>query len=182
MFRSCSSAARTVCATAVPLILAAFAAAAEAQSNNGNSRVRTREMNGFQEVPSIMTTGVGEFVAKIDDGVIEYTLTYAGLEGGATLFAHIHFGQAGVNGGVSAFLCGGGDKPPCTPVAGTITGIIDPTDVIGPAGQGIEPGSFDELVRALRTGMAYANIHTTRWPGGEIRGQIRDDRDIKDSP
>jgi hypothetical protein len=182
MFRSCSSAARTVCATAVPLILAAFAAAAEAQSSNGRSTVRTREMNGFQEVPSIMTAGVGEFVAKIDDAVIEYTLSYAGLEGGATLFAHIHFGQAGVNGGVSAFLCGGGDKPPCPAVAGTVSGVIDPTDVIGPTTQGIEPGSFAELVRALRTGMAYANVHTTRWPGGEIRGQIRDDRDIKDSP
>jgi hypothetical protein len=182
MFRSWSGAVRVACATAVPLILAAFAVAAATQSNNGDSRVRTREMNGFQEVPSIMTTGVGEFEAKIHDVFIEYTLTYAALEGTPTIQAHIHFGQAGVNGGISAFLCGGGDKPPCPPVAGTVTGIIDPTDVIGPTGQGIEPGSFPELVRALRTGMAYANVHTGRWPGGEIRGQIRDDRDIKDSP
>jgi hypothetical protein len=182
MFRSWSGAVRAACATSLPLVLAAFAAGAEAQSNNGNSTVRTREMNGFQETPAVMTAGVGEFVAKIHDAFIEYTLSYTGLEGGATIQAHIHFGQAGVAGGISVFLCGGGDKPPCTPVTGTITGIIDPTDVIGPAGQGIEPGNFEDLVRALRTGMAYANIHTTRWPGGEIRGQIRDDRDVKDSP
>jgi hypothetical protein len=182
MFRSRSSTARAASLTFLPLVLGAFAVGAATQGNNGDSRVRTREMNGFQEVPAIITTGVGEFEGKIDDAIIEYTLSYAALEGGATIQAHIHVGQAGVNGGVSAFLCGGGDKPPCPPVAGTVSGIIDPSDVVGPANQGVEPGNFADLVRALRTGAAYANVHTTRWPGGEIRGQIRDDRDIKDSP
>jgi hypothetical protein len=63
-----------------------------------------------------------------------------------------------------------------------VSGVIDAADVIGPAGQGIEAGSFEELVRAMRGGVTYANVHTTpRWPGGEIRGQIQpggdDDRD-----
>ena len=182
MFKSWSRSVRAACLASLPLVLATFAIGAAMQSTNGNSRVRTRVMNGFQEVPSIMTTGVGDFDAKIDDEVIEYTLSYADLEGGATLFAHIHFARDGVNGGISAFLCGGGDKPPCPPVGGTVTGTIDPADVVGPTGQGIEPGNFEDLVHALRTGTAYANIHTTRWPGGEIRGQIRDDRDIKDTP
>lgn len=39
--------------------------------------------------------------------------------------------------------------------------------------QGVEAGSFDVLVRAIRAGYTYANVHTTRWPGGEIRGQIQ---------
>ena len=47
-------------------------------------------------------------------------------------------------------------------------------NVIGPNGQGIEPGSFGEILRAMQAGHSYANIHTTRWPGGEIRGQIND--------
>jgi hypothetical protein len=47
--------------------------------------------------------------------------------------------------------------------------------VIGPNAQGIEPGSLAEIVRAMQAGVAYANIHTTRWPGGEIRGQINED-------
>jgi hypothetical protein len=47
--------------------------------------------------------------------------------------------------------------------------------VIGPNGQGIEPGSFAEILRAMRAGHAYANIHTTRWAGGEIRGQINNE-------
>ena len=36
---------------------------------------------------------------------------------------------------------------------------------------------FGELVRALRAGAAYANVHTTTFGGGEIRGQIGDDGD-----
>ena len=132
-------------------------------------------LNGFQEVPSVSSTGFGQFEAKlVSDELIEYTFTYAGLEGGNSLFAHIHFAQRNVNGGVSVFLCGGGSKPdPCPNVEGTVTGTLVPSDVVGPNGQGIEPGSWDELLRALRAGHTYANIHTTRWPGGEIRGQIR---------
>jgi hypothetical protein len=32
---------------------------------------------------------------------------------------------------------------------------------------------FDALVRALRSGLTYANVHTQQSPVGEIRGQIR---------
>jgi hypothetical protein len=52
--------------------------------------------------------------------------------------------------------------------------------VIGPAGQGIAAGEFSELVDALRAGRAYANVHSSKFPGGEIRGQINDD-DQRDS-
>lgn len=72
------------------------------------------------------------------------------------------------------YHCGGGDKPPCPPTAGMVTGVIDPADVIGPTAQGIAPGEFDELVRAIRAGTAYVNVHTNKHPGGEIRGQIAD--------
>jgi hypothetical protein len=46
-------------------------------------------------------------------------------------------------------------------------------DVIGPQDQGIGPGEFRELIRAMRAGATYANVHTVKYPGGEIRGQIR---------
>jgi hypothetical protein len=134
-------------------------------------------MIGYHETPALSSTGSGDFVAEIDDEkeVISFVFTYSGLEGGSSLFAHIHVGQRGVAGGVSAFLCGGNTKPlPCPNVEGTVTGTITPADVIGPNGQGVEPGSWAELVRAMRAGVTYANIHTTRWPGGEIRGQIAD--------
>ena len=43
---------------------------------------------------------------------------------------------------------------------------------MGPAGQGVSPGEFAELARAIQTGVAYANVHTAAFPAGEIRGQI----------
>lgn len=88
--------------------------------------------------------------------------------------AHIHSGQKGVGAAVVAFLCGGGGKPAC-PQAGTVTGTIVATDVIGPAAQGIKPGELDEFIRAIRRGVTYVNVHSTLFPTGEIRGQIDSD-------
>ena len=42
----------------------------------------------------------------------------------------------------------------------------------GAAGQGIAAGEFAKVLRAIRVGAAYANIHTQQRPGGEVRGQI----------
>ncbi len=145
---------------------------------------------GFQENPSISTTGRGRVDLRIDDDnqTIEYVLSYDELEGvgttpfvtdGTVLFSHIHVGARGVNGGVSVFFCGGGGKPTCPTPSGSVTGVITPGDIVGPAAQGINPGeptAFEELVRAIRAGFAYANVHTTRWGGGEIRGQIHERR------
>jgi hypothetical protein len=145
--------------------------------NVPNSTVFHASLNGFHETPSVSTAGFGDFEAKlVDPFTLHYVFTYSGLEGGNSLFAHVHFGQVGVAGGVMFFLCGGGTKPAACPnVEGTVEGDVNASDVIGPNGQGIEPGSFDEVLRAMRAGHAYANIHTTRWPSGEIRGQINNE-------
>lgn len=170
-------------ATAVALALGAFVSASGSQGTSNNAK---GTLDGFQENPSISTTGAGTIDLQIDDTTqtIAYELSYGDLEGvGTTPFvtdgvvtaAHIHVGATGVNGGVSAFLCGGGGKPAC-PRSGTVTGMITAGDVIGPAAQGInagEPTAFAEFVRAIRAGYTYANVHTTRWPGGEIRGQLK---------
>ena len=142
-------------------------------------------LSGYQEIiagppegGAVSTVGNGRFTAKVrkDPLRIEYRLRYEGLEGATTTQAHIHFGQRHTNGGVSAFLCGGGDKPPCTPDSGDISGpiaTIDAADVIGPAGQGIAAGEITELIRAMQNGVTYVNVHTDLYPGGEIRGQIK---------
>jgi hypothetical protein len=158
-------------------IVAAVAFADRGGGGGGNNF--SAKLTGFQETPSESTPGRGTFQARLVNGnTIHYTLHYEGFEAaeGSTLFAHIHFGQQGVAGGVSAFLCGGGDKPACTPTQGTFEGDIDAADVVGPAGQGIAAGEFAKLVRAMRAGVTYANIHSSTQPAGEIRGQI-DDRD-----
>jgi len=132
---------------------------------------------GFSEVPAVSTMATGTFKAKLnqDGTMLEYELSYSGLSTTA-LAAHIHLGASRTNGGVIAFLCGGGGKPAC-PASGTVTGTINATNVIGPTSQGIAAGEFNELVRAMQSGVAYANVHTTNHPGGEIRGQINENND-----
>ena len=155
------------------IILSLLVFVATSASPDGRKNVKA-SLSGFQEPPSVSSTGRGDFRARIDDEAqtITYTLSYSNLEGTTTLAAHIHLGQRSVNGGVAAFLCSGGDKPPCPTTGGTVTGVIDAADIIGPAGQGLAPGEFAEFVRAIRSGNTYANVHTNKHPGGEIRGQI----------
>ena len=93
--------------------------------------------------------------------------------------AHIHFGQRAVNGGISVFLCSNLGNGPlgtqaCPAAPATIEGTIGPENVIGPTGQGIAAGEFDELVRAIDAGAAYVNVHSTGFPGGEIRAQLEE--------
>jgi hypothetical protein len=131
-------------------------------------------MSGFQEVPVISTTGTGSFLGVIvtGDTAINYKLTYSGLTGTPTA-AHIHLGQPGVNGGVVAFLCGGGGKPACPP-SGTVTGTITDADIMAVASQGIAAMELAEVIAAIRAGVTYANVHTSpTFGGGEIRGRIR---------
>jgi CHRD domain-containing protein len=146
-------------------------------------KIRT-SLTGYEEVPAISTTGNGSFRASLNSAGTEllFVLRYADLESDATQ-AHIHFAQKAVNGGISAWLCGtpAAPGPAGTPTcpgarAGTISGTITAADVVGPNSgnfvQGIDAGEFDELVNALRAGVAYANVHTTGHPAGEIRGQL----------
>jgi hypothetical protein len=158
------------------VIGALIALSAFSVSAHDGVRLQAR-LVGAQEVPLVSTQASGDFEARIDsDGSISYKLRYEGLEGGNTLFAHIHLGQRSVNGGIMAFLCGGGSKPtPCPNTSGTVEGTITATDILPLVAQQVTAAGFDEFVRALRNGTAYVNVHTTASPGGEIRGQIKDD-------
>ena len=125
---------------------------------------------------AVSTTGLGRFDARLRENPLrlDYRLAWRNLEGTDVLAAHIHFGQRRTVGGVSAFLCGGGGKPACPDGgSGTVEGTVNIADVIGPVPQGIEAGRLDELLRAMVVGATYVNVHTNKWPAGEIRGQVR---------
>ena len=168
-------------AAAVAIVSIASVVATTAVAGDGKNA--KAKLSGFEEVPAVLTDGSGKFKAKISrtEQRIDYTLSYEDIEGGAVLFAHIHIGQRLANGAVAAFLCGGGGKPLCPP-SGTVTGTITPADVVPVPAQGVL--TFDDLVEAIREGITYANVHSTRSPGGEIRGQINggddDDHDRGD--
>ena len=137
-------------------------------------------LSGYEETPSaVSTTGNGTFNARIsnDESRIDWELTYNDLEG-AVQQAHIHFGQKSVTGPISVFLCtnlgnGPAGTQPCPAPPATISGTIVAADVTNLANErGISAGELDELISAIRNGATYVNVHSTRWPGGEIRSQI----------
>jgi len=139
------------------------------------------KLDGYEEVPPVSTTAAGTFKANVskDESSIEYTLSYSGLEGTVTQ-AHIHFGTAGLNGGIMVWLCQvppGFNDPaglaPVCPQAGSISGTLTAANVVGPAAQGITAGEFAEVLDAIRGKAAYANVHSTKYPGGEVRAQLK---------
>jgi hypothetical protein len=132
---------------------------------------------------AVSTEARGRFRATIKKGAdeIDYSLSYSGITGTVTQ-AHIHFGQPHTTGGIVVWLCQtvmpfvdpAGVAPTCPAQAGTVTGTIRSAQVLDVAGQGIAAGEFAELVRAIRAGATYANVHSTVFGPGEIRGQIGD--------
>ena len=136
-------------------------------------------LRSFDEVPAVSTSGGGRFEATIsDDGAtVDWTLNYFNLEGAVTQ-AHIHFAQRSVNGGIVVFLCSNlGNGPagtqPCPASPASIHGTFHASDVVGSASsQSIVAGELPAVLRAIRAGITYANVHTTLFPGGEIRGQL----------
>lgn len=135
-------------------------------------------LDSFAEVPTLSTRGIGTFSATINPNadLIRYTLQYRALST-AVQQAHIHFGRPATVGGVSAFLCtnvgGGTPETPACPRRGVVRGVLGPDSVLGPADQGIGAGQFNALAKAMRLGAAYVNVHSARFPSGEIRGAIR---------
>ena len=163
-----------------------------ASNDKDDNRTFHARLTGYQEVPAVSTTARGEFKAKIDPvtGVVDYELTYDGLQGKVTQ-SHIHIGQRHTTGGITIWLCQttgtpapaavAGVTPFCKEPGGTVTGSFSSANVIGPAAQLVTTGQLDEVLEAMRAGAAYVNVHSSSnaatgspgVPSGEIRGQLR---------
>ena len=172
---------------ALVAVMGLMGVVAAAVAGDGNRKVR-EHLTGYEEVAAppgvstISTSGTGDFRARVSNDRIEYKISYGALEGNV-LQSHIHLGARAIQGGISAFLCTNlGNGPPGTPLCpgphkGTVEGTIEPNEVVGPSGQGIDPGEYGELLRAIRAGATYANVHSSKYPSGEIRAQLNDDDD-----
>jgi hypothetical protein len=142
--------------------------------------------SGFQEIGALAApTGAilsdGKATLRLDldkhSSTITYTLTYSDLSAPVTQ-AHIHFGQRHVAGGIVVFLCsnlgnGPAGTPACPDGGVTVTGSITATSVLAVPTQHVSAGDFAGFVEILESHSAYGNVHTTNFPAGEIRGQIR---------
>jgi CHRD domain len=146
-------------------------------ADEGTLKLRA-SLNGLQEVPPKLTDGTGTFTATINGGTLTYTLTYSNLSS-PVLQAHIHFGQKAVSGGIFIWLCQTSTNisptsttPMCPEPGGTVHGTVTAADVQKIPGQTLRGGNFNDAIAIIRSGEAYANVHTTNFPGGEIRGQL----------
>ncbi len=182
-------------AAALAAFMVGFSAVAAAEDRDEGDRFSAR-LSGYNEVHfiaaptpalrgAISTQARGSFRAVIDDRAetIHYELSFEGLEADVTQ-SHIHFGQRHTVGAIVVWLCQTAGTPAPAAVAGltpmcggprasTVNGMITPAQVLTATGQGINAGEFDEVVRAIRAGRVYANVHSTLFPPGEIRGQLR---------
>jgi hypothetical protein len=166
-------------------LIGVFGTATFALAHGFKKDLSARDLSSYNEAPmTLSTTGSGWFRARVDDKAdkIDYTIHYEGLEGDVTQ-SHIHLGARGIAGGIMVWLCQTTTNPAPAAVAattptcpgtreGTVSGSLTAASVIGPAAQGIAPGEFDEVLRAIRAGAAYANVHTKLFPSGEIRAQV----------
>jgi hypothetical protein len=174
-----SAAIRGACALGVASLVAI---GTPARADDGDTVV-TR-LVGYQETPqTISSNGSGLFEATIsEDGTsIQYKLSYTVLSS-TVLQSHIHFGAPATTGGIALFLCTNlGNAPAtvptpqaCPAAPATITGTLTAANVIALPGQGVDSGAagFAEMLRAIRAGVAYVNVHTMLHPSGEIRSRL----------
>lgn len=90
-----------------------------------------------------------------------------------------------MNGGIVLFLCANSltspaaapaGTPACPANGGTVTGTLTASNITPVLTQGIEtgPAEFAEILHAIRSGVTYANVHSSpNHVGGEIRGRGR---------
>ena len=150
------------------------------------------KLSGFQEIGglgagetgAILSAGEGTLKLTLDKSAqtLTYELTYSGLTD--VKQSHIHFGKYHVAGGIMVFFCtnlanGPAGTPICPGGGGTVTGSITASGVVGPAAQNVTAGDFDAVIAALTSNTAYVNIHTAKFPAGEIRGQIHRESRVK---
>jgi hypothetical protein len=130
----------------------------------------TADLTADAEVPAPTVpsgyegSGSGTFTISDDESEIDYQVSYENLTG-APVASHIHYGAAGVAGGVILPLDLGADPGTSGTFSGTLT-EADFTPVDG------GPQSFAESLDAIRAGNTYINIHTEQNPPGELRGQL----------
>jgi len=125
------------------------------------------ELGGKQIIPAVRTAATGQAVFHLgDDGKMKYTLTVRDIEN--VTAAHIHEGKKTRNGPPVVLLFTGPVKP--GKFSGVLAeGTITPDKMVGP----LKGKTVGSLVEMIKRGDAYVNVHTEKYPDGEIRGQIQ---------
>jgi hypothetical protein len=132
-------------------VAASLAVAALAFGARMNTISVQAKLNAKQEVPAQVVKNKrakGLFTGKLVGKKLTWKLTFSGLTGRATQ-AHIHMGAMGKAGNVVIALCA-----PCR------SGVHGKATLTA------------ALKKALAHHKLYVNVHTSKNPNGEIRGQL----------
>lgn len=155
-------------------LVAAIASLAACGSDNKTttptvtSTTYVSALNGANEVPARTTPAAGTATYVRTGNILTFNVTAKELTSALT-GAHIHVGAAGVNGGVIVPYT----FNPITPGSTTLQVVTSGTiDLSLPIVNGATSITGDSLMKLFDTGLAYTNVHTTTYTGGEIRGQI----------
>jgi glucose/arabinose dehydrogenase len=128
----------------------------------------TATLTGRSEVPSNTSGATGSATFRVrPDGSIDYTLDVEQISN--VRAAHIHLGAAGQNGPVVVPLFDRPEGVSAFDRERIASGQISAAQIVARTGFAGTPA---ELLQRMRQGRAYVNVHTTRFPGGEIRGEV----------
>jgi hypothetical protein len=161
------------------LALLALVGAASAAPPGSRNFVAT--LSGADEVPARDTPARGNTIFHLsrNGAELSFKLIVANIEN--VVAAHIHCAPPGVNGPVGVTLFSGG-----APGSGVVNGILAQGTITGPdSTNGCGWETLADVVEAMRAGRTYVNVHTSDgqappdsgpgdFPGGEIRGQVRE--------
>lgn len=129
-------------------VVASITLAACAGMMPGESTVNVR-LSGAEEVPPISVPGSGSGTIRVgSDGAVSGSVSTTGVQGVA---AHIHLGARGRNGPVIIPLAKSGDTY-SVPAGAKLT---------------------EAQMQAFKAGSLYVNVHSARYKGGEVRGQLQ---------
>lgn len=122
------------------------------------------KLSGQQEVPPVQTTASGMAWFKPMQDKVWFKLNVTDMQG--VTQAHIHTGKQGENGPVVVTLYKSATPQP---INGKLAyGNITTTLLEGP----MKGKQISDLATAMSNGSTYVNVHTEKYPNGEIRGQI----------
>ena len=138
--------------------LLAFSLAACNDASKGQTLFHAT-LNAASEVPARGSAASGVAGFTLDGDRVLYSIEAKQI--GNVTMSHIHSGAAGVNGPVRVFLFRG-------PTTGTVNGRLVEGSFTAADVTGI---SLEALLAEMQAGTAYVNVHTTQFPGGEMRGQ-----------
>ncbi|SEG00928.1 CHRD domain-containing protein [Nitrosomonas ureae] len=143
-------------------------------------------LSGAQEVTSpaggVATDTAGTIEVEFDAALTRAQFRLAVRNGTGITQAHFHCASAGVNGPIVAFLFGPAD-PPVDVGEGSVEVTLDNSDILPPETPeaieacGVPLNNIASLAFAMRAGKIYANVHSTTFPAGVIRGQLLEDKD-----